>query len=360
MPESFDSMLAELADAAGGSVALPDLAAVRRRAGQRTVRRRMTASAIAFALLCVTGVAGAAIDGRFGRPSGVNTASAPSGSSAGATGTPGSATPSPSATASSGAAEGTDGSFVGVWENSAARGGYLMVFPDGVVGLSETGGASLCYGRVSSGLTASQTAAVKAQDAANSTATAPASTSTSVPSVSASNSIVSPTPSSYTFALPFSAVECDGYGLSSGLALAKVNGESGLTLTLDSPSKASTTGYQASYARVLAISSGALSRATVLTQLVGDWTSISSAGKQTLRILKDGSVMYETAGGTIASTVDFGTIGAYYSVGARVLTGCTKTEALPYCGVLLIQPGASASEVTVYSGSGPATFTRTG
>jgi len=363
MPESFDSMLAELADAAGGSVALPDLAAVRRRAGQRTVRRRMTASAIAFALLCVTGVAGAAIDGRLGRPGGVNTASAPSGSSAGATGATGatgasgSATPSPKATTSSAAGQQPGSSFVGVWETNPVQGGYLLVFPDGVVGLSEVGGASLCYSRVSDALTASQVAAADA--AAHSTSTAY--TSTSVPSVAFAGSAASPTPSSYTFTLPFGEVACDNYGAASGLMLAKMKGESALTLTLVSPSRASVTGDDASYSRVLAISSTA-TPATGLKQFIGDWTTINSDGTvtQSLRIEKDGSVVYTNSGGTSSPVADFGEIDSYYSVGARVLTGCSKAGTTPYCGVLLLQPGATASELTVYSGSGPATFTRGG
>lgn len=365
MPESFDSMLAELADAAGGSVALPDLAAVHRRAGQRTVRRRMTASAIAFALLCVTGVAGAAIDGRFGRPGGVNAASAPSVSSepsagtAGATGAAGSATPTPSGTASSAAGAQPDSSFVGVWETSPAQDGYLLVFPDGVVGLSEAGGASLCYGRVSDTRTAAQVAASDA--AAHSTSTASIFTSTSVPSVASVNSTASPTltPSSYTFTLPFGEVACDNDGVAWGLTLAKMKGESALTLTLVSPSKATVTGSDVTYSRVLAISSAA-TPTSGLKQYIGDWSTINSDGTvtQSLRIESNGSVVYTNTGATSSSIADFGEIDSYYSVGARVLTGCSKAGTTPYCGVLLLQPGATASEMTVYSGSGPATFTR--
>jgi hypothetical protein len=368
MPESFDGMLAELADAAGQTVALPDLAAVRRRAGQRTVRRRMTASALAFALLCVSGVAGAAIDGRLGRPNHVNALSAPGASSA-AAGASGTASPAPEATASSGAAVLSAGSFVGVWKTAAAQGDYLMVFPDGVVGLNQTDG-SMCYGQVAIESSASQAASVASAKAAGNadagTGLLSAATPTATPTVtptptSSSSSSVAVTASggsvSSLFTLPFAELDCDDLGAAKGLMLSQVNGGSALTLVAASK----TTGADTSYSRALGLSSTGVSGDKTLPRITGDWVSAGGGKKQTLTISDKGVVRYLAFTGADSPTIQVGSIDAYYSVGARVLTDCSNAAAdSSYCGVLLIQPGANLGQIVVYAASGPETFLRSG
>jgi hypothetical protein len=88
MPESFDTMLAELADVAAAAIVPPSLAEVRRRARQRMLRRRVAASALALALVGVAGGAWAVAYHRFGTDgtmapmAGQSTASSPTGGSA--------------------------------------------------------------------------------------------------------------------------------------------------------------------------------------------------------------------------------------------------------------------------------------
>jgi len=165
MPESFDSMLSELADAAVSATGLPDIAAIRKRARQRTVRHRMAVSALAVALVGVSGVAVAAVAAH--RPwtsTGVAAAASP-----GTTATVRSAAPSPSllgtpsptptsaASSASSSASSTASAFraptVGLWKRSDATTGYLVIYgPDGtngqnaVIGITEAGSWDLCYG----------------------------------------------------------------------------------------------------------------------------------------------------------------------------------------------------------------------
>lgn len=164
MPESFDSMLSELADAAVSATALPDITAIRKRARQRAVRHRMAASALAVALIGVSGVAVAAVAAHRPTSAGVAAAASP-----GTTATVRSAIPSPdllgasspTASAVSSSASPTTSSSasafraptVGLWKRSDATTGYLVIYgPDGtngrnaVIGITEAGSWDLCYG----------------------------------------------------------------------------------------------------------------------------------------------------------------------------------------------------------------------
>ena len=164
MPESFDSMLSELADAAVSATALADIAAIRKRARQRAVRHRMAASALAVALLGVSGAAVAAVAAHRPTSTGVAAAASP-----GTTATVRSVTPSPdllgtqgpAPTSAASSASPTSSSSasafraptVGLWKRSDATTGYLVIYgPDGtngqnaVIGITDAGSWDLCHG----------------------------------------------------------------------------------------------------------------------------------------------------------------------------------------------------------------------
>ena len=343
VPESFDSMLEELADAAAASVPLPDLAAVRRRARQRTVHRRLTASALAFALLCVTGVAGAAIDGRFHRPEGVTELSAPASSSAlGAGPRPGTGTgaPAPSPSASLAAGQAYAG-YSGIWSSGTTATNYLIVFPDGVVAVGEKNGFALCYG---------QAAAVSsAAAAANSAATA--ATVTGAKST-----------------LPYTDYGCDAADVVQGLVLSTTGSSTTLADTYPTASES------IEYTRASGLAETASGvDAAMIKELTGTWTS-DDGYKRVLRIEVNGVVTYTTGGSTTSANSGTGQIDAYYGSDARVLTGCTDAMLARLkqegeagaiglkegCGVLLIQLGPKAGQLSVYTGLGLEAFDRIG
>jgi len=348
VPESFDSMLAELADAAAGSAASPDLAAVRQRARRRTAQRRVTASALALALLCVAGVAGATVDGRFHRPSGVNALGGQGASSAASgAGGPTTSAASPGATTSA-------SSFTGVWKaDNPLEKQYLIVFPDGVVGVNETAGDPLCYAMASGAALSAEQQAEAEKKAAGAASPSVGATSAATPAEDSSAGSIT-----LSLSLPFAKFGCEDAGASTGLTLS----QGGSELTLVVTAKTSTVGYGATYARVLGISAqSAAAGSGTLGRLTGQWISTSGGAKQTLQVEKDGSVTYLSSGSSGSVGSEKGQIDAYYSVGARVLVNCsTDNTTASYCGILLIQPGSTTSEITVYSGSGPETFKRAG
>ena len=365
VPESFDGMLAELAETAAAGVTLPDLADVRRRARQRTVRRRLTASAVAFALVCVSGVAGAAIDGRFGPRSKISAVSAPSGSSAplGTTPVPSSSKPAPSPSASAGANDSYYAAYVGLWAAKQTN-SYVMVFPDGVVGLTQDGSFPLCYGQALATTSASAAAnagALSKDSATGSAGTAPTAESTSGVTI-------------FTASLPFTAVACTDSGTVDGLTLRTAGGSETLDLIDAENAKIAASGYADSYDRVFTIASAvAGTDQQVLARLAGQWVSVDGS-KRVLKIDGDGSVTYTTAGLSGAADTGSGEIDAYYASGARVLTACSlaqQTQMLKdgeeytfsadqVCGVLLIAFSGNAQEIIAYTGTGVEDFRRSG
>ena len=374
VPESFDGMLAELAEAAAAGVTMPDLADVRRRARQRTVHRRMTASAVAFALLCVSGVAGAAIDGRFRPPSKISPVSAPSASSGplGASPALGAGTSTASPTASIGA----DGSyydyaaFAGLWVGKPPN-DYVVVFPDGVVALSQDGEFPLCYG-------AGQVT-TSASPAANSTAGSGTffgeSAAGSTPSSGTAASALAAASSSAAVksTLAFTADSCgDGASAEDELTLLTGQGAERLSLLDATNAKIAVAGYTATYARVLSIGTAHPGTdATLLARLAGQWVAADGT-KRVLMISGDGSVDYTSAGVGTATAGGSGEIDAYYGSGARVLTHCSTAQetqmfkegedstfnANQVCGVLLIESTVSSREITVYTSAGVEEFVR--
>jgi hypothetical protein len=380
VPESFDGMLEELADAAAAGVTMPDLADVRRRARQRTVHRRVTASALAFALLCVSGVAGAAIDGRLRPPGKVSAVSAP-GVTVAPLGTgPAPGTPTPTPSASAGADSSFAAAYAGVWAGKPPD-SFMVVFPDGVMGLSQGSGFPLCYGQA----LATSSASSAANSAADSAATAARANTGTILGGSAagsapSSALTAPTVDSTSGAdtigstLPFKEVGCDGAGVVDGLALQTTS--SGKTIELVGPASAKDKAVGISNAYGLAFTIEAAvsgnSEEMMLKELIGQWTSIDGSS-QVLNIGVDGSVTYTTVG-TAADGTDTGSgaIDAYYSFGARVLTDCTASEVAqiqkegqgstfktnPACGLLVIETTSTTDQILVYTGTGQQTFQR--
>jgi hypothetical protein len=338
VPESFDSMLAELADAAASSVPTPDLADVRRRARQRTVRRRATASALAFALVCVSGVAAAAIGGHARPAERVTPLSAPSAAALATSGASGSATPAPTPTGPGG---GTDyAAYAGVWSTGSLLASYAIVFPDGVVGVAQKTAFPLCYGQVATEASASPATGVTLSRA---------------------------TPMSE---VPFTQGDCDGSIGAGTLVLGDAGGSPSLTVT---DSAKPTVGSPLVFQRVASIEAAATAAAdsaAVVKQLAGDWMELDDKS-QMLSVDADGAVAYYTvgAGDSGSGFSGKGELDGYYGLSARALTECSSTEqsqaakdgvglAGKFCGVLLLHVGPAATEMSVYTGVGLQLFVR--
>ena len=338
MPESFDSMLEELAEAAVLSTVPPGAEAARRRARERTVQRRVVISALVLVLVGGSGGAWAALDRQEAAERTVATAGA---------GASPAASPSPSLSAvgtASGGASGFLGAYsyasgadFSVWRTAAKSDGYLLIFSDGVVALSTPSAFPLCYGQM-------KTAGVD------------------------STALSSAVPVSRQL---LADVSCDDFGVTSGLSVAPT--KSGDVLQVGVPSNGGGPGYQQLYTRQDTDTSGAA--ASPMTYLPsGTWKS-ADAEARTLQIASNGSIVFtafanfgkQYAGsGTVSGAVD-----AVYPSGARVLIDCGTVagmasaaaggaKATP-CGVVLIEQDPQASdEITVYSSYGPETFIRTG
>jgi hypothetical protein len=351
VPESFDGMLEELADSAAASVTMPDVSEVRRRARQRTVHRRRTASALAFALLCVAGVAGATIDGRARRLETVTPLSAPGvGFSPLATSSAlGTVTPAPSPGASTSADNPYDATYAGVWSTDSSQdsqGPFMIIFPDGAVGVGEKDGLPLCYGQLA---TPSSATPIAGATFANSTASAGSGVSM----------------------LVFAESGCASANATHELVFDDTGSGSTLALTALAPTDAS--GYSTRYSRLLDLGDAgdaAEARQQVLLKtLVGDWTRVDSPS-QLLRISADGAVAYTTAGTDSTAFNGTGEIDGYYGSSARVMTACpAAVEKMQQargegtgqiCGLLLITPGTSSGEISVYTGVGLEVFSRVG
>jgi hypothetical protein len=162
MPDNLDELLTDLAREAGGSVRVPPAGTVRRRGARRGARRCLTASVLAVVLAgAAVGTAEAMIV-PHGGPRAPVVGGTPSAGRRSALPSPGvpsvsaSGVPHPSSSAPTGgppASVGTEPSFsalVGQWKPADGMGRYLVIYPDGVLGIGQAGGQGqpLCAGRV--------------------------------------------------------------------------------------------------------------------------------------------------------------------------------------------------------------------
>lgn len=312
MPESFDGMLAELADAAAAVTPLPDVAAVRRRAHERTVRRRMGVSALVLVLLGTCGGTFAAVSARF-KPRSEVAASAPGVTAKVTTeATPPTpvasqaAAPTPDAAALADAA--AYSAVAGTWQ--PVKGGqYLIVFPDGEIGMGEAGAWQLCDGELAS--------------------------------AGSGNFYVD-------------ELACGDYG-TAGLKLQSTVPGKELALTV--PSRSGTGPLTVSYQRT---GSAAMATAgpAVLAKLVGQWSSIG-ADKRSVLVAGNGTVSLvevSSDGGVIEYA---GMVTGYYPSGVRVVIPCVAKPGGQSlnggCGVVELQQ-TDAKQLIVVGSNGSEAF----
>lgn len=316
MPESFDGMLAELADAAAAATVLPDVTAVRRRAHERTVHRRMAASALALVLLGTCGGTVAAVSGRFaprsqagaivpGATADVSSAASPPGAIY--QGAAGSASDSAAAIATDAQ---TYGKVAGTWQLSDG-GRYLIVFPDGGIGVGEAGAWQLCDGQlasVGSGL------------------------------------------------FYVDELACGDYG-TTGLTLQSAAGGSQLSLAV--PSRAGAAAYTVLFRRTAAAPIASTDQ-TILAKLVGEWSS-GVGDERRVVVAGDGGVSLIGLGtGAGAGVVTAaGTVTGYYTDGIRVEIPCVGGPAASTpadCGVVELEL-IDGKQISVVGSYGAETFT---
>lgn len=350
MPESFDTMLAELADAAAETIVPPGVAEVRRRARERTLHRRMAASALALALIGVVGGGWAIAQHRFDKDDTIAPVAGQSSSSAAspsASSTAG-ARALPSASSDGGVYSFTGGSDVVVWKSGSTPDNYLMIFSDGTVALSAAGSFPLCYGRLGAA-TPSVSPVVG-----------------SVP-VAATASAGSAALASGTVAgQELADVACDNFGTNSGIAATPAGDGNTVWLTVpgatDAPSE--------TFSRVAELDSGGATgnvvRAATPKVLVGTWVS-ADANKRMLQISGDGLISFIAYENSTKPYTGSGKIDTAYADGARAMFDCAGSGggsagggAAP-CEVLLIQETSqSVDRITVYGSYGPEVFVRKG
>ena len=395
MPESFDSMLAEMADAAAAGLAPPDPAAVRRRARQRTLRRRSTVSALVLALLCGSGAGYAVLHQRTGRTEDVVGAPVPSAGSGGASPGPTLAAAAASASAAAAAAASPSGSggsggqaysaIAGVWSAEPNQDTYVLVFPDGVVGLSQSDALTLCAGRIGTTLSASPTVtaafgggssgATGIAGVANSTATAsptatPSASADSPASTAKTTALAPGTYGATTFALPLTQQPgCAAFGATTGLTLTDAGGSGELDLIGAGKAADAASGLKVPYSRVLDLSTAAAVDANgaaaqaMLKDFIGDWQSAAetkSGESGGLTIDAKGVVTYSYTATDGKPDAGSGVIDTFYAGGIRVQTSCAASTPDPACGVLLIEPGSASGLITVYTSTGAQTYRRVG
>jgi hypothetical protein len=171
MSDELDRLLSGLAGSVAGATRTPDPAAVRKRGARRALRIRLSASALALVLTAggATFAAMLSVHGSGGRlapvgNTGSPTVSAPVSSPSTIASPPASASASPPvATASTSgeartppASASTSGSpavaqnspLVGIWKPTDGTSEYLIVYPDGYVGLGAEGAWQLCAGQL--------------------------------------------------------------------------------------------------------------------------------------------------------------------------------------------------------------------
>jgi hypothetical protein len=319
MPESFDGMLAELADAAGSATALPDLAAVRGRARQRTVRRRLAASALALSVLAACGGTVAAVSARHGSgTAGTLTGPAATGAAPSASAAASSAVPTAATTAAgpggaplTGAAK-AYAALSGLWQSPKRS--QLIVFPDGEIGMSEAGTWALCEGLLK--------------------------------------------PVKDTFAVV--GLTCGDYG-TAGLVLRQEPGGGGLTLTVPAHGSEPQTTVPYQREETIPAGFGAASaglpgtKAVVVKALAGTWSGGDSV-KRTVSVTGDGQVDFSEVD-TLGTKPGFeGFITAYADDAARVEVPCLKPyDGLKYCQVLELRYDGRGL-MTVVGGEGAEDF----
>lgn len=324
MPESFDSMLEELAEAAASATVPPGLEAVRRRARERVVQRRMAVSALVLTLIGGSGGAWAAVS----RHPSTSETVGPMGASSAA------ARPSPSISASGTAASpGLNLTYAAgssaepsIWRTSSMQGGYLIVFGDGVVALSAPGSFPLCYGRL-------------------------------LGVGSASAAVVAGAP---TAKQPLGDVACDDFGVTSGLSISPV--KNGTVLAVGVPVSGASGGYTQVYIQQQGLSTESGGTSSPMMQIPsGTWKSMDG-NNRTLVIGADGSVSFTAYVNTGKQYTGIGTIDAQFPAGARAVIECAGglIKGAP-CGVFLIAQDPQAYDgIVVYGSYGPETFIRTG
>jgi hypothetical protein len=314
MPESFESMLAGMADAAVSGTRSPAAADVRRRGHQRTVHRRVVATAVAFVACCglVTGGVMGKVLGSSPDTQVVPVGTAPPVTGPTPTGSDGtvpvSASPSPSAGAGAPSAPPT-GVAMGIWRRTDGTNGYLIIYPatgstgSAEIGISEAGAFPLCYGRM---------------------AQTPSSAST------------------YTI----SDVPCGG-NLAGTMTVTYTGGQS-TTLVLHIPAGATGPSADLSYTESAAGPTGAQTEPAVVA---GVWSDISG----TVTMYANGKVGWSVLShGAIQS--GSGTVSGYFD-GGYVVTGPCATGAGD-CNVLQLQLAAGSGQLTVIGSYGPEVFTR--
>lgn len=342
MPESFGSMLEELADAAASAVALPGTDAIRHRARERVVHRRMAVSALMLVLVGGTGGAWAAVNQHASTDATVGPMGGPSAAAAPAR-SPGSAVPSASASPSDGAYVFTSGDDMSIWKTGLAQDGYLMVFSDGVVALSTAGSFPLCYGRL----------VAAGSDTAGAATTA--GTATTAAATAASAAVAAGVPTGKEL---LTDVSCDNFGVTSGVSVAVAAKANELVVTV--PSKGSSSAYLETYGRQSLYAGGATFAA--MSQIPsGTWKSTDGENR-TLVVGADGSVSFTAYVNSGKQYTGTGAIDMEYPTGIRAEIYCANSgaKAAP-CGVFLIEQNPqTVDQLTVYGSYGPETFIRTG
>ncbi|HET9168197.1 MAG TPA: hypothetical protein VFN97_02140 [Actinospica sp.] len=332
MPESFDSMLEELAEAAIRATAPPGVEAARRRARERTVQRRAALSVLVLVLIGGSGGAWAAAREHAEATRAVSAAGAASASARPSAGRTPSSGPSTVGPPGAGVYTFANGAELSIWKTDPLSDGYLLIFSDGLVALSAPGDFPLCYGRLKS--SGADTTALSA----------------AVPLA----------------IQPLVDVACDDFGVTSGLSVAPVKQGAGVQVAV--PAVGGKPGYTRVYARQDSYP-GPYSISSPMVYLpTGTWKS-ADKNDRTLVIGADGSIgftAYATAGKQYTGV---GAVDAVYPSGARALIDCgtpvaksrgsVPDQAAP-CGVLLIEQDQQTSdEITVYGSYGPETFIRT-
>ncbi|HWG25137.1 hypothetical protein [Actinospica sp.] len=345
MPESFDTMLAELADVAAEAIVPPSLAEVRRRARQRMLRRRVAASALALALVGVAGGAWAVAYHRFHTDDTLAPMTGQTTASSGLVGgspSPVGASGTSSASPSVGAAAFTGGSDAVVWQAGSAADGYLMIFSDGMVALSATDVFPLCYGRLGT---------VIAQADSTASPTVGAFTDTSSTGSSSAGVTVS--------GQPLTDVACSSFGTGVAITAAPLaNGYVSLTMSGNSTVAGETL---TRVSEIQGTATNAVMDTMTMKLLSGTWIS-ADANKRTLVVGGNGSISfsaYATAGKPYTGS---GMIDTAYPSGARAVFDCPSgSKKGSPCEVLLIEQTAkSADQIIVYGSYGAEAFIRKG
>jgi hypothetical protein len=323
MPESFERRLASMADAAVSDTRTPSAADVRRRGHQRTVHRRMVASAAAFVTVCGLVAGGVVTKVLGGGPNNsvvpAATFSAPPLPTAGPTRAHRTATsPAPAADSSapnpSGSVSQPPGFVTGIWKRSDGAVGYLIIYPTFDAGLvqqtqtteiaiSEAGAFPLCYGQIATAVDGS--------------------------------------------GYEITDVACGG-NLAPSMTLT-YNDTSGTTLVLHIP--AGSGGQETDIPYTMEVQSTTGSPQTGSVPASGTWAD--AAG--TVTVNADGKVGWSVMSHGV-DQIGSGTVTGYFDGGAVVTGPCSS--GIGECNVLQLQFSPDLTQLTVIGSYGPEVFTR--